>query len=267
MQLDLFAVIRMDVLYGFQQVKKILLAVVIGRLFVFDHVADLGDHIQRQILLLLLGVVFAFCFDRGQFAEYSCQIVVFGYVDVQKAVYQVFLTADHGIDVKQDLIADHFVELGFVLSEKVLMEKQMKNGVGFRRKGIIMDDLRRNDKDIAAGNVKGGIIDVMRAVAGHNDVELVKVMGMRRREFVGLVMKVCLHDLRALKNLVVCKLLWHIHGPNLLCHYYIIYDKTLQDSSYRQNFPYTMRFAIGILVQHINIFKQCKIHPSLLIYK
>jgi hypothetical protein len=147
------------------------------------------------------------------------------------------------------------------------MEKQVENGIGFGRKDIIVADLRRYDKNIAAGDIKCGVVNMMLAVAGHHNVKLIKVMGMRGGELIGLVVKICLNNLVFLKDFIVSKLLWRIHGPSLLCHHYIFKDKTLQDGSYRQNFPYRMFFAIGILVQYIKIFKQCKNKRHLIIYK
>lgn len=72
LQFDFFTVVCVNIFYRFQKIKQIPLSVIIGRFFVFDHIADLGDHIQRQMLLFLLGVVFVFRLKQGQFVEYSC---------------------------------------------------------------------------------------------------------------------------------------------------------------------------------------------------
>ena len=70
-------------------------------------------------------------------------------------------------------------------------------------KGIAVGDLRRHNKYVAVGNMKGSVIDKMRSVTGHHDIQFIEIVGMNGRVGKGLIVKIGLHQLLGLKNLVI----------------------------------------------------------------
>ena len=104
LQFDFFTVVCVNVFYRFQQVKQITLSVGIGGFFVPDHIADFGDYIECQVFLFLFGVAFLLFFKGCQFVENPDQVIVFGNINVQKAVYEIVLISEHGINVEQNMI-------------------------------------------------------------------------------------------------------------------------------------------------------------------
>ena len=271
LKLDFFTVVGVNVFYRFQQVEQITLAVLIGGFFIPDHIADFGDDIECQIFLFLLGIVFLLFFQRCQFVENPDQIVVFGNVYMKKAVDQIVLISQHRIDVEQNVISGQIIQVGFVLSEKILVKQKMKDGIVFGIKDIAVADLRRHNENVAVGNIKFGVLHIMLSVAGHHDVQLIKIVGMNGRVQKGLIVKICLYQLLGLKDLVIGKVLQCIHKTILIFGYCatLLYNKNeiFQYAKERQNFPYRRLFVIGILVQLINTFKQYKIQGTLIIYK
>ena len=105
LQLDFLAIVCMNVFNGFQQVEQITLSVLVGGLFLPDYIADLCDHIQCQVFLFLLGIVFLLFFKSSQFVKDADQIVVFRNIDVKKAVYKIVLISQHRVDIKQNMIS------------------------------------------------------------------------------------------------------------------------------------------------------------------
>lgn len=71
LQFDFFTVVCVDVFYRFEKIEQIPLSVLVGGFFIFDHIADFCDHIQRQMFFLLLGVMFLLFFKGGQLMKDS----------------------------------------------------------------------------------------------------------------------------------------------------------------------------------------------------
>ena len=88
-----------------------------------------------------------------------------------------------------------------------MLKQKMKNRIVFRMKGIAVADFRRHNEYITVGNIESSIIDMVLAVAGHHDVQLIEIMGMSGRVWEGLIVKIGLYQLMGLKDLVIGEML------------------------------------------------------------
>ena len=87
------------------------------------------------------------------------------------------------------------------------MEQKMEDRIVFRIKGIAVADFWRHDENVTAGDVECRVVNKMLAVAGHHDIKLIKIVGMYGRVQKGLIVKICLHQLPGLKDIVIGKVL------------------------------------------------------------
>ena len=83
----------------------------------------------------------------------------------------------------------------------------MEDRIVFGIEGVAVADLRRHNEYITAGNIEGSVIDMVLAITGHHDVQLIEIMGMNGRVYKGLIVKIGLHQLVRLKDLVIGEML------------------------------------------------------------